>query len=167
MPVRGKASMANVVKSEAVICRPSWIWDSRAPFHNFFQENARFNRQTGSLIVSAEAAAYYLKMPSNVSRGVQKTLHVDKGTYRAGRAWMMFERSTNSTQSARDPSRDPELFLNAIAEAQQFVHQATLVAYSSMFEAYILCWSLNYLLASLEAGLSLGKQAAGLVQTFL
>lgn len=38
---------------------------------------------------------------------------------------------------------------------------------SSMFETYVLCWALNYLLASLEAGLSLDRPALSLVETYL
>ncbi len=149
-----------------VIRRPLWIWDSRAPFHNFIFEHKRINRQFGSIVVSTEAASYYLRHPIGTERRVRQILHIDKGSGRAGRAWMMFKRGSTHPDEHRNANQSPELFLNAIAEAEVFIQQAALVAYAAMFETYVLCWSLNYLLAHLESGLVLDPKATLLAETF-
>jgi hypothetical protein len=152
--------------AETIIRRPSWLWDSRAPFYNFVREHKRINRQFGSIVVSTEAACSYLRLTENETRGVRQTLRVDKGTGRTTRAWMMFRRGSSHPQEHREANRSPELFLNAVAEADGFVQQAAIVTYAAMFETYILCWTLNYLLAHLESGASLDRAGVSLADTF-
>jgi hypothetical protein len=152
--------------SALLVRRPSWLWDSRAPFYNFISEHKRLNRQFGSIIVSTAAARSYLRLSSNEGRGVRQTLRVDKGGGRAGRAWVMFKRGSSPPEDQEETNRSPELFLNAVAEADAFVQQAAVVMYTAMFETYVLCWAMNYLLAHLESGARLSGAAASLAETF-
>src|ERR1700683_4971394 len=152
--------------AETIIRRPSWLWDSRVPFHNFIRDHKRINRQFGSIVVSAGAACSYLRAPANETRAVRQTLRLDKGTGRAAHAWTMFRRGSSNPEETRDANRSPELFLNAVAEADGFIQQAAIVACAAMFETYVLCWSLNYLLALLESGSCLDKGQERLARTF-
>ena len=78
----------------------------------------------------------------------------------------MFRRASAEQPNPRDPNRTPELFLNAVAEADGFVQQAAIVTYAAMFDTYVLCWALNFLLALVETGAPLGTPALSLIETF-
>jgi hypothetical protein len=151
---------------EIFVLRPAWIWDSRHPFHNFVVEHKRINRQFGAITLATQACTYLCSMPSNETRAVRQILHVDKGAARASRAWMMFRRGSVDPGQSIDPNRKREFYLNAVAEADIFMEQYAIVSYTSMFEVFILCWSLNYILAFLESCIPLAKRVLSLISLF-
>ncbi len=149
-----------------VLARPKWLWDSRAPFHNFVAGHKQMNRIFASTTLAMEASSYYVRMPSNQDRKVRQVLHVDKGTARALRAWASYDISCRMPGETRNARHSPELFLNAMAEGEAFLQTSTIVLYATHFEHFVLCWALNTLLAMLEARVSVTSSQQSLGDAF-
>jgi len=126
-----------------IVIRPSGVWDSRTPYRNYFALHRRLTR-----LQSATAlATWKLRLDAEVQppeTSLKTFFKVKSG--KAGRAWIEL-RDTLPDGTANLASL--QRLLNKIFFA---VTEHSLVKYSALFETYIQCWALNYLLAKLEAG---------------
>jgi hypothetical protein len=139
------------------IARPSGIWDTRAPFHYFL---AIYKREMRTYAISAMVND---RMDGDLlkARADGKTLNeflVAEGGYSARRYWKDYELSQTKT-NLEGIVRGP-IYSEArkdLLVAQEALRRSSLISTFSLFEAFIHCWALNYLLAKLECGHSWTK----------
>lgn len=133
----------------AIVIRPSGIWNSRAPFHDYLNYHRLINRAFHIQILAIEKLdleAEQLPL-ANPARGFFKAKKTSK---LAGRSWHAYKRSF-----PRPPNEPPihptvkQVLLDLQLLIPAFTEYA-IISYSSLFEAYIQCWALNHLLSVLE-----------------
>lgn len=125
-----------------LVIRPSGVWDSRAPFHNYLHAHRElqqiFNAISLTVIRVTDEASIAGDMP------LKKFLRVEKLGDDAYRAWKGFrDTATDVGQTAAELPR-------VLATSEAAMVEYTLLKYASLFETYLQCWTLNYLLAKLE-----------------
>lgn len=150
------------------IVRPSGVWNSRAPLHNFFQRSAQLQQVFGLLTCAVARTRYDA---DHIPAGTANTSA--RGFMRsqiagpvASKAWMAYRdawrrlRAKESEQpTIQDVERDLALTLFSIRES-------TVVSYSALFESFVQCWALNMLLAALEANAALPAKQVNLAERF-
>lgn len=118
------------------------MWDSRTPFRNYFALHQRLTR-----LQSATALATWKLRLDAEDHPPEASL---KGFFRvksgkSGRAWIeLRDTLPDGTANLASLGRLLDKVFFAITEH-------SLVKYSALFETYIQCWALNYLLAKLES----------------
>lgn len=140
-----------------IVARPSGIWDSRAPFHNFLVIHK--NHQRMYLISVLCAEKYYSEYTKARAEG--KTLEeflVAKERDRSKRAWRNYVKV--QTERYADGTIKPPIYSNTahdLTVAHFQLKRSTVILQFTLFEQYLQCWLLNYLLARLENGYEINK----------
>jgi hypothetical protein len=140
------------------VARPSGIWDTRASFHYFL---AIYKREMRTYAISAMVND---RMDGDLleARAAGKTLNdflVTEGGRSAKRYWRDYELSQTKT-NLEGVVRGP-IYSEArkdLLVAQEALRRGSLISIFSLFEAFIHCWALNYLLARLESGFEWTKE---------
>jgi len=133
-----------------IIVRPSGIWDSRAPFHNFIIIHKNHLRIYLVSVLCTEK--YYADYPK--ARADGKTLEeflVAPERNRSKRAWRNYIKA--QTERYSDGRIKPPIYSNTahdLVAAHFQLKRSTVVLQFTLFEQYLQCWLLNYLLAKLE-----------------
>lgn len=133
-----------------LVIRPSGVWNSRAPFHNFLREHREQNRLYHLLTASILRLRHEAAQPTNRDRS-------GRSFFMSRRVGLISERAVLglrlSLPRCADGSR-PTLRCAELVDdfdlALYEVRQNAIVAYTSLFETFVLCWALNLLLARLE-----------------
>lgn len=140
-----------------IIARPSGIWDSRAPFHNFITLHKIHQRIYLVSVLCTEK--YYADYP--LARAEGKTLEeflVASGRDRSNRAWRNYVKA--QTERYSDGRIKPPIYSNIahdLIAAHFQLKRSTVILQFTLFEQYLQCWLLNYLLTKLENHQSLQK----------
>jgi hypothetical protein len=151
MQLSSGAINATILRAPVVV-RQSGVWNSRAPFNNYFQINRSINRikSISSLAiydamnrnpVDLETAKTVKQVFNRVRKdGIQQvSIHVR--SYR--RSYQGQDGDTLSRPNIQDMHSD-------CAEALQFIQESSIVKIASAFESYVQCWGLNMILSFLE-----------------
>lgn len=135
----------------ARIIRPSGIWDSRAPFHDYLRQHrlASQNFHTLSLSLAQlrrEAAGI------DATRSAKTFFRVKQSGKFAGRAWISLKQSFQRRPG--EPVYSPVVgdVRRILPRIRSGSVEHAVISYIGLFETYTLCWALNYLLALLETG---------------
>jgi hypothetical protein len=148
-----------------IVIRPSGIWNSRAPFHDYLNLHRLENRTFYLQVLAVEKIKLDgRKLPSASS--APRFFAVKESSLLAGRAYRAYRLSY-----PRLPDRPPThptlgqvlQDLNLLLPA---INEHALVSYSSLFEVYVQCWALNYLLSKLENGKSWTREERYLAMSF-
>jgi hypothetical protein len=127
------------------------MWNSRAPFFNFVLAHRDKNRTYATVTLAIYRLRYEINsLPSDTSG--RKFFRAKEAGLLAGKAWTAYKRSFGKAAGASAPHPNVEQVSEDLQASLYAIREHTLVSYSSMFETYVQCWSLNYLLAKLEAG---------------
>src|SRR4051794_40715326 len=133
---------------QPIVIRPSGIWDTRRPLAVFGERHAAIKRAYSVTALSLFKARR--EAPGHYDDVVPRNYFVFKNRpigALARRAWSTYRRATRldlDPEFSRPTFRHLERHTRA---AQRAVTEHAIIAYTSAFETYIQCWSLNYLLA--------------------
>jgi len=139
-----------------IVIRPAGIWDSRAPFHNYLKEQKRISRSYALSVLTALKVERDLR--SSELPSIRKYFNprigvTNRSTPRDTSAWRSYKRALGRVGIGKDfqqPTLDEVLSdLEGVISA---VRRSTLLNYVALFESYLQCWVLNYLLSKLEVG---------------
>lgn len=135
-----------------VVIRPSGIWDSRAPFHNFLAAHREIIRTYNVLTLAVYRLKHEASDPAIEGRSGREWMRAADAGVQAGRSWGNYRRTLPrtsheilATPTAKDVVLDLERSLYPL-------RRQTVVRYASAFETFTQCWALNYLLSVIERG---------------
>jgi hypothetical protein len=103
---------------------------------------------------------------SNASRSGRKWLKAADAGVQAGKAWGNYRKNLPRTAQDVLPTPTAQELAPHLDEAHIEVRRQTVVLYASMFETFVQCWSLNYLLSCLEGGRPWSKAERSLAEAF-
>jgi len=150
-----------------IVIRPSGVWNSRAPLHNYILEiRAQFKR-TNTLTL----AIYALRHDANASPDPERSgreflKRVTKTEAVAGQAWVNYRRSFGNRRDGKGPRPTVAQIACDVVKALYDVREMAIVRLSSIFEAFSQCWALNYLVTLLETGQPWSRKEAELALAF-
>ena len=137
-----------------IVIRSSGVWDSRSPFHQFLERHKKLNRSYSLAVLLA--LKIQREFEGNDATSVRPYFNPRKGSSRIANpresaAWKSYKLALGrdrTTGDFRSPSvSDIILDAEGIVSA---VRSSTLTTEVALFESYLQCWSLNYLLDKLE-----------------
>ena len=139
-----------------LVVRPSGIWDSRAPFHTFIKINKADSRAYEINRLCFERVTFDLQ----VARKAGKTLEefIVPKTDIARRAWKNYTKAhlrRNREGVIQKPAYGHTR--HDLIMSNEILKFSTLVRSMTLFESYMNCWLLNYILCKLELGQTLTK----------
>lgn len=125
-----------------VVIRPSGVWNSRSPLQNYLRHTARISKglnATSIMVARASAEARGIDPPVTA----KSHLRIKALGLKAGRAWIGLKDAVTEPLTTTDlPGLYRETYFVAAENA--------LLKHISVFETFVQCWALNYLLAKLE-----------------
>lgn len=140
------ADATRSLRDDDIVIRASTVWDTRAPFHYYFVSHRRFS-QTHAVMTMALENFSGGEFRSLDSSGLKAKLTSNSG--RAALAWKWWVKSHDQSLLDEGGPTGAEL-AEAVRPMQRTLRHALLAAYVSVFDHYVVCWALNYLLARLE-----------------
>lgn len=125
------------------VARPSGVWNSRAPLQNYLRHLRRLGRMYScNTLTLARVSFETSRIHPTVSP--KPFFRVKRMGEKIGRAWISLRRnSANNSVTIADLQ---PMFKDAFFAMTEYV----LLRYTSLFELFIQCWALNYILAKLE-----------------
>lgn len=135
--------------------RPSGVWNSRAPFHNYFLENANISRDLNVLTLAVSRLRFDIQHNEEPNRKARGFLKVKKAEGRVLRAWGGYHRSFRLNRDGQRPVPTVADLNDDLKSSLYGIREMAVVRTSALFESFAQCWALNYLLATLERGASL------------
>lgn len=136
-----------------LVIRPSGIWNSRAPFHNWLLAYKSINRSYELTIVGTERTEFDLVALARKGRSTKKFFGKG-GSARGAKAWLAYRAALGKTPDGELLVPTTAMLIGDLEEIRVAMRQSTLVRLYSAFEAFVNCWLLNRLLSKLETGLS-------------
>jgi hypothetical protein len=141
-------TVPTATSSTSIVIRPSGVWNSRAPFTNYFLANRQIGLHFNVLILSACYLRSLLRRQKS-DRAIREIAEADRiATF----ALLGYRKSIG--KDAKGQRRKPTCrdFETDVTAALQDLYEAGVVKVASLFESFALCWALNSLLARLERG---------------
>lgn len=149
--------MASRQLPDAII-RPSGVWNTRAPYHNYLVEISGLSRDY-SLLTGTIARTRFDAMHDRAegSTSPSRFMRASEAGPVARKAWNSYRDYWRRRH--QQPQGQPSLATIAsdLAPALYAVRESTLVRWSSIFETFVQCWALNMLLAVLENGQTMSR----------
>jgi hypothetical protein len=150
-----------------LIVRPSGVWNSRAPLHNYVLERRALSKATCVLTLAIYALRHNAsKEPDRNRSGRQFLAGIVKTEIVAGEAWVDYRRSHNKQADGKHPQPTVDQLATDAMRSVYDVREMTIVRLSSLFESFAQCWAINYLIGKLEADLELNAGEQRLVRMF-
>ena len=137
-------------KPELVI-RPSGVWDTRAPLFQFIKHHRRENQIYHSLVLGVSKLVSEADSQDQALPAVQ-FFDYEKSGYTAIRTWGRYEESFPKDARGRRPQPTIKDACDSLRSCIPAFTEYAIVSYCGIFETYVQCWALNYLLAKLESG---------------
>ena len=149
------------------IVRPSGVWNSRAPLHNFFSEAAQLQHQYGLLTCAVTRTRYEASHQLAGDTANSKSfMRARVAGAIASKAWNSYRDSWRRLNGRyEDHPSIPEVERD-LATMLFAIREATVVRYSALYESYVQSWALNMLLAAQERGRHLSAAQAVLAEHF-
>jgi hypothetical protein len=149
-----------------LVVRPSGIWNSRAPLHNYILERKKLSRTTSVLTL----ATYELRRQAKQASATKPVDRLLKGVVGveavASQAWTDYRRSNGKRPDGFTPKPTAQDLIDDSFEALTSIREMATVRLSALFEAFSQCWALNYLLTLLENGEGWSKSERHLAMKF-
>ena len=132
-----------------VVIRPSGVWDSRAPFHDFLNQHRLENRIYYIGVLTIEKLRYELRQLPTTNPARSFFAAKDASPI-SGRAWRAYKLSF--PRNPNEPPIHPTLAQTSqdLSLLSLAYNEHAIVSYSSLFELFAQCWALNCLLSKLE-----------------
>jgi hypothetical protein len=140
----------NILPVEMVV-RPTGIWDSRAPFHTFVKVNKANTRGYEITRMCLEKVTHDL--PSARSDGIPLKDYMTPKNDVSRRAWANYEKA-QSRVNLEGKLQSPAYghVGHDVLMSKDILRYSTLVRSMTLFEQYVSCWLLNYLICKIEIG---------------
>jgi hypothetical protein len=144
-----------------MVVRPSGIWNARAPFHTFLKVYKGQQRSYDMSTLCLESVSWGLPVARKDGRPLKEYLVVSDSN-RSKRAW----KSYAEAQVDRKPDGTlwEPIYGNArndVKMAYEVLKETIVISSYALFERYVNCWLLNYLLWKLESGLNWDSTESG------
>lgn len=133
-----------------IVVRPSGIWNTRAPFHTFLKVHKGQSRAYDLTTLCLERVGWDLPRAREDGKTLEEFLVVDKSN-RSQRAWRNYSKA-QTERNLQGELKKP-IYSNTrhdLIMAHESLKRSALAFTFSLFEAYVNCWLLNYLLYKLE-----------------
>lgn len=151
--------------SPQIIIRPSGVWNSRAPYHNYLVETSSIDRDYCLLTLAVSRTRHDADHITATSSTNTVTFMRTKISGRVARKvwnryrdfWRLKTDKPDGQPGISDLEQDLGLSLYAIREF-------AVIRWSSIFETFSQCWALNMLLARLERSETLTPKEERLVR---
>lgn len=136
-----------------IILRPPEVWDTRAPFGVFLRGHQRHNQRYYALILASEKLRKECQrsVPSSRAKDV---LGLDAPNDTASRAYGRLLNSFPAITKGEYVAPRVQDLLPVLGDTEAALTEHVITSYCGLFEKYLQCWTLNYLLALLESGVS-------------
>jgi hypothetical protein len=134
------------------VVRPSGVWNSRAPLHNFFYQSALI-KQTYGLLTGAVARTRYdaTQLAPESATSSRRFMRSEFAGHAASKAWGTYRDAWQGLNGKYGEQPSIQNVKADLAISLYAVRESTIVRYSALFEAFVQCWSLNMILAKLES----------------
>ena len=149
-----------------IVIRPSGVWNSRAPFHNFFVAHRQHQRTYNLLTAALGRLLYEAKPREGVRHQLRKLFKADRAGGLTNYALGSFIRTFPRASSGQFEEPPMETVAKCLHLATYQVREGMLIAYVASFENFVQCWALNYLLAKLESGVNWSASERSLATSF-
>ena len=147
-----------------IVIRPSGIWDSRAPFHNFLLAHRRIIRTYNVLTLAVCRLTHEAGDARVAARPAQKWLRAQGASMQSYRSWGNYRRTLPRSEPDILPKPTVRDVASHLDESLYDLRRHTVIAYSAAFETFTQCWALNYLLSVLENGHAWNHRERSLAQ---
>lgn len=148
-----------------IILRPAEVWDTRAPFGVFLRAHQRVNQRYYALLLASEKLRKECQRSVPYAR-VKDLLGLDSPNDSASRAYGRLLNSFPATGKQVHVAPLVKDLLPVLGDTEAAITEHAITSYCGLFEQYVQCWALNYLLALLESGVSLDGGAKRLAHAF-
>ncbi len=140
-----------------IIVRPSGIWDSRAPFHNFLMIHKKHMRMYLISVLCNEKYYFDYKKARSEGKTLEEFLVIPSRN-KSQRAWRNYVKcQTERYSDGRTKLPIYSNIANDLVVAHEQLKKSAVILHFTLFEQYLQCWLLNYLLIKLETRRSLNK----------
>lgn len=135
-----------------IVIRPSGIWNSRAPLHNYILERSALSKSTTVLTLAIYALRHdALREPNPDRSGRMLLSRVTTAEAVAAHAWLDYRRSFPKGEDGKNPQPSVTQLAGDAIRALYDIREMTIIRLSSLFEAFAQCWAVNALAARLES----------------
>jgi hypothetical protein len=149
------------------IVRPSGVWNSRAPLHNFFSHALQIQQHYGLLTCAVARTRYDADhLPADGPMGALRFMRSKIAGKAASKAWMAYRDSWRRLNGKYDDQPTIADVETDLAKTLYTIREATVVRYSAMYESYVQAWALNMFLGLQETGQQLSKAQGNLAERF-
>lgn len=136
-----------------VIVRPSGVWNSRAPFHDYLQQLRTFNQLYFAAMLAIDFVEREGRKRAQRDLPLNLFLHIRSARLLVKRALLAYRKSLPTHPPGETPQMPTAARLvDTLETVEHFLRSSIIVQYSSMFETFVQCWVLNMLLCKLESG---------------
>jgi hypothetical protein len=145
-----------------IVVRPAGVWNTRVPFHAYLKLFKDINRR----YALSELSALKVKRSLTETGGdasVRSLFAPRSGRSRSHNPaergpWMSYRRALGRQEDGSWTHPSVENVLNDLEGVRLLAREGTIVRIISVFESYLHCWALNFLLARLESEVEWTRQ---------
>src|SRR5688572_19541542 len=151
-----------------LVVRPSGVWNSRAPLHDFIRRSLEISRDYSTLTLAIARVRYEInhRAEGDTKTSVRKYLRTYDSGPIAAKAWNRYRSSWRSLTGEHESQPTFDSLDSDLAIAVYAVREAAVARYSAVFETFVQCWALNMLLAYIHSGAGLTQAARRLATEF-
>jgi hypothetical protein len=132
-----------------IVIRPSGVWDTRAPFFRFISEHRKENEIYHTLMLGINHLGSQINQ-KDINSNASDFLLSESEEYIQRRTWKSYIKSFPDTTTRIKPNPTIGQFKHSLDTSISSVTEYAVISYFGLFETYIRCWALNFLLAKLE-----------------
>ncbi|HLP50590.1 MAG TPA: hypothetical protein VK154_06870 [Chitinophagales bacterium] len=130
---------------DVVVIRPDYVWNTRSPFKLFIEYHKRETQLYWSSILMLKTNVESWKKAENLKLSSRKLFSNNFSS--------MYEVYTKTYGKKNNVFEDPtiEVTISTLSDFESKFTESSIVSYFSLFEMYMHCWTLNYILAKIES----------------
>jgi hypothetical protein len=132
-----------------IVIRPSGVWDTRAPLFQYIVHHRSENQLYYALVLGISRLIYDAR-DFEPHESASQFFQPKQTGRMAKRAWASYRNSFPQIEDGHRPEPTVQHALISLNSTLPSVTEYAIVSYCGLFETYIQCWALNYLLAKLE-----------------
>ena len=133
-----------------LVIRPSGVWNSRAPFSNYYADNREIGIHFNVLVVAASRVRADVLQRGKEKNDGSALRWLRNAGATSSFAWLGYRKSLGRDVDGALPRPTPSDLAQDLRDAVNSLCQMMLLRVSSLYEAFAQCWALNYLLTRLE-----------------
>src|SRR5258706_3922468 len=132
-----------------IFIRPSGVWDTRAPLFRFISGHRKENEIYHALILGVNHLVTQAD-GKDVNSSAATMLLSEPEVYAQRRAWKSYINSFPNTATGIKSNPSIGQFKHSLDMSVSSITEYAVISYFGLFETYMRCWALNFLLAKLE-----------------